>query len=112
VPPNEPPKVISWSPTGQRVVPGANSTANFSEDMLPSSINAGTFTLTRRGASNPVGAVVTYDSGAKKPTLNPNRNLRRGATYVTRVKGETDGVKDLTDNSMLTGIGWRFKVKR
>jgi hypothetical protein len=105
---SEAPSVTLTSPTGKRVAPGANVTATFSEDMLPSSINTGTFTLTKSGSSTPVAAVVTYDSATKKATLNPSSKLKKGATYTARV---TTGVQDLAGHSLGSDKVWTFKVR-
>jgi hypothetical protein len=63
-----------------------------------------------------IGATVTYDSVAKKATLNPNSNLVRGAYYTATV---TTGAKDLAgysldQNPTLTGLQpktWTFRVR-
>jgi Bacterial Ig-like domain len=76
---------VAPKPGARRVSPGANVTATFSENMLPSSINAETLTLARSGSSVLVAAVVTYDPATRKATLDANRRLRRGVTYTARL---------------------------
>jgi hypothetical protein len=93
------PTVVSVSPAQNAtgVSPSANVSALFSEAMSPSTINASTVTLKRSGTTTKVGATVTYSAAGKKATLNPNANLKRGATYVATV---TSGAKDLAGNAL------------
>lgn len=44
-----------------------------------------------------VAAIVTYNATTKKATLNPDTNLRAGATYIAKV---TTGAKDLAGNAL------------
>jgi len=83
---------VAPKPGARRVSSGANVAATFSENMLPSSINAETLTLARSGSSAPVAAVVTDDPATRKATLDANRRLRRGVTYTARL---STGAKDL-----------------
>jgi subtilisin-like proprotein convertase family protein len=75
------PKVIRTFPrNGGEVGPARDVTATFSEDMLEASVmNA--FKLFRKGSTNQIDAVVTYNAATDTATLNPTNNLRRGATY-------------------------------
>jgi hypothetical protein len=102
------PQVIAFSPTGRKVSPGANATATFSEDMLAGSINSSSFTLRKQSSSLPVPAVVTYDPITDKATLNPNSNLKRGATYLATV---TTGARDLLGEPLAAQKSWSFRVK-
>jgi CSLREA domain-containing protein len=113
------PTVVSVSPAQNAtgVSPSANVSAVFSEAMTPSTINASTVTLKRAGATTKVGATVTYSTAGKKATLNPNANLKRGATYVATV---TSGAKDVAGNALDQSPGlagnqpksWKFTVRR
>jgi hypothetical protein len=104
------PMVSSVAPQGgaAEVAVGANVEANFSEAMDQSTINANTFTLTKQGATTPVGAAVGYDATAKKATLNPSANLEAGATYTATLKGGANGVKDLAGNPLASDKTWSF----
>jgi subtilisin family serine protease len=95
-------------PNAKKISPKANVTTNFSEDMLPSSINTATFTLTKRGSSAPVAAFVTYDPGARKATLNPNSKLKRETTYTARV---STGSTDLAGNALTARKSWKFMIE-
>jgi hypothetical protein len=94
------------------VAVGANVTATFSEAMDASTINDaegdGSFTLTKQGATTPVGASVSYDATAKKATLNPSVNLEAGTTYTATLKGGSSGVKDLAGNPLASDKTWSF----
>jgi hypothetical protein len=94
------------------VAVGANVEATFSEAMDQSTIitPANTFTLTKQGATTPVGASVSYDATAKKATLNPSANLEAGATYTATVKGGTGGAKDLAGNPLTSDKTWSFST--
>jgi hypothetical protein len=112
-----PPKVTSTTPANNArgVAPGANVIATFSEAMQGSSVTTATFKLKKAGTTTFLGATVTYDPATKKATLNPNNNLRLGATYVATVRR---GAKDVAGNSLdqnATTAGnqnksWKFTV--
>src|SRR5829696_3719196 len=91
------PKVISTFPRdGGEVGPAANIRATFSEEMQEASvINA--FKLFRKGSTNQIDAVVTYDADTHIATLNPTNNLRRGATYKAVV---TTQAMDMAGNRL------------
>jgi hypothetical protein len=61
------PRVTAVAPKlgTKRIFSGARAAATFSDNVLPSSINDGTLTLTRRGSSGPAAADVTYDPGVR-----------------------------------------------
>lgn len=98
------------------VSPNANPSAFFSEAMNPSTINRTTVQLKKAGTSTNLGAGVTYDTTAKKATLNPKASLISGATYVATV---TTGARDLAGNALdqnASKVGgqakvWKFKVR-
>jgi Bacterial Ig-like domain len=95
---NTPPKVISTFPKANvdEVSPTANVRASFSEEMRPASVlNA--FKLFKKGSTNQIDAQVSYDAAADMATLNPDNNLRRGATYKAVV---TTVAKDMAGNRL------------
>ena len=114
-PDTQAPRVTSTFPrNGQEVGPAANIRATFSEDMREASvINA--FKLFRKGSTNQIAATVTYDAATDTATLNPNNNLRRGATYravVTTVAKDVAGNR-LDQNSTKAGLQqkvWFFEI--
>ena len=76
--------------------PAANIRATFSEEMQEASVlNA--FKLFRKGSTNQIDAVVSYDAATDTATLNPDNNLRRGATYKAVV---TTAAKDMAGNRL------------
>jgi Bacterial Ig-like domain len=109
------PRVVSTFPRGGgEVGPAANIRATFSEDMREASvINA--FKLFRKGSTNQIAAVVTYDAATDIATLNPTNNLRRGATYkavVTTVAKDEAGNR-LDQNDSRAGLQqkvWFFEI--
>jgi hypothetical protein len=88
-----------------------NVTATFSEAMKAGTIR-GSFVLVRQGTNVPIGSKVSYAAAAKKATLNPNRDLKPGATYVATVKGGAGGATDAVDNPLAANKVWTFTIKR
>jgi Bacterial Ig-like domain len=83
--------------------------------MGASTFNTATFKLKKAGTTTFLGATVTYDPATKKATLDPNKNLKSGSTYVATV---TTGAQDEAGNSLdqdssLAGNqtkNWKFRV--
>jgi alpha-tubulin suppressor-like RCC1 family protein/subtilisin family serine protease len=86
----------------------ANVTATFSENVDPSTLTTGTFTLTKQGSSTPVAAHVTYDATNKKAILDPDSTLEVSTTYTATIKGGSTGVKDLAGNALAQDYTWTF----
>ncbi|CAA9473963.1 MAG: BNR repeat domain protein [uncultured Rubrobacteraceae bacterium] len=102
------PTVLATTPAGKNVTRTANVTATFSEAMDEASVeSAGTVKLVKKGTTQAVAAVVTYDPATKKATLDPNKSLTGGATYAATV---STGAKDSAGNA-LTAKVWGFRVK-
>ena len=55
------------------------------------------FKLFKKGSTNQIAAQVSYDAATHTATLNPNNNLRRGATYKAVV---TTVAKDKAGNRL------------
>ena len=105
------PTVISTSPAAGAtgVLAGSNVTANFSEAMIPSTINGTTFKLvTGGGKRTSIAATVTYNQLDKQAVLDPTSNLKPKTTYVATV---TTGAKDLAGNPLASDQSWSFKTK-
>ncbi len=79
------------------MAPGGNVTASFTEAMRKGSISTKTVKLYEKGADRSLPATVTYDAVARRGILNPDANLRAGATYKAVV---TAGAKDLAGNGL------------
>jgi len=111
------PRVSSTFPAAGAtgIGPGVNVKATFSEAMKATSINTNTVKLFRAGTTTPIEAVVSYDTGTKTATLNPNANLRLETEYKAVV---TTGTRDLAGNRLdqnrsLSGLqqkAWSFTV--
>jgi hypothetical protein len=82
-----------------------NVTATFSEAMNSSSISSQTFTLKQQGSTSQLGAAVSYDSTAKKATLDPSTDLAPNTTYTATL---TTGVKDAAGNTLGQELSWTF----
>ncbi len=54
-------------------------------------------------------ATVSYDPDTKTATLDPSRNLKRGATFVAIV---TTGAEDLAGDALASDKVWKFRVRR
>ncbi len=89
------------APTVKSTVPASNATgvaqaadvtATFSEAMAASSIYGTTFKLRKKSSTTNLAAAISYDSGTRTATLDPNEPLRAGITYKAIV---TTGTKDL-----------------
>ena len=112
------PTVTGTSPVNNAtaVLRGANVTATFSEAMQASTLNTTTFGLRKSGTTTNVAAAVGYDPATKRATLDPNVDLKAGATYTATV---TTGAKDQSGNQLdqdpITAgnqtKSWQFKVK-
>jgi hypothetical protein len=93
------PKVISVLPAEDAtgVAQGVNVHATFSEAMRADSINTDTIKLFRAGTTTPIGSVVSYDTGTKTATLNPENDLRLASRYKAVV---AIGTRDLAGNRL------------
>jgi hypothetical protein len=94
------------APTVKSTVPASNATgvaqaadvtATFSEAMAASSIYGTTFKLREKSSTTNLAAAISYDSGTRTATLDPNNQLRTGITYKAIV---TTGAKDLAGNRL------------
>jgi Subtilase family/Bacterial Ig-like domain len=113
------PSVAGTSPANNAtgVLRGANVRATFSEAMQASTINTTTFRLRKSGTTTNVAAAVSYDPATKRATLNPNVDLKAGATYTATV---STGARDQSGNQLdqdpstagNQAKSWQFKVKR
>jgi subtilisin len=113
------PSVTGTTPANDAtgVLQGANVRATFSEAMQAGTINTNTFKLRKAGTTTNVAAAVSYDPATKTATLNPNNNLRAGATYVATLttRATDQSGNQLDQDPSTTGNqskSWTFKVKR
>ena len=105
------PKVTRVIPAANAkdVTPGTNVAAVFSEPMKEGTLDGTSVQLFQKGSTTPVAAAVTYDATAKKVTLNPTANLKRGATYKAVI---STAVTDLAGNPLAQPKTWSFTVRR
>ena len=83
--------------------------------MQASTINTTAFRLRKAGTTTNVAAAVSYDPATKRAILNPDANLKAGATYVATVTtGATDQSGNQLDQDPNTvgnqSKSWQFKV--
>ena len=115
--------VTDVSPDGgsASVAAGSNVKATFNIRMDKSTINTKTFYIKRQGSTTIVPAQLSYRGTAKTATLNPNGDLRNGATYTAYIKGGRTGVrgsggqtlggtKDATATFANARVSWTFTV--
>ena len=116
-PDTTPPIVVSTVPkaNADEVGPTANVRATFSEEMQLASVK-NAFKLFKKGSSTTqIPAVVSYDAATDTATLNPDNNLKRGATYkavVTTVAKDVAGNR-LDQDGFTSGLQqkvWYFTV--
>jgi hypothetical protein len=108
----QPPEVSGVTPAG-----GASSvsadivpSATFSEQVDPTTVTAGSFTLVSAGGS-PVAATVAYDSASRTAMLTPTAQLTLGASYTARIASGPTGVRDLAGNPLAADVSWQFTVR-
>jgi len=101
------PTVTSTIPTDATVdiVISSIISANFSEAMNPTTINAATFTLEDSG-TNAVSGTVGYASGTA--TFTPDTALNYNETYTATI---TTGAEDLAGNALATDYIWTFSTE-
>lgn len=99
------------------VVPAANVTATFSEDMNAYIINGTIFQLFKKGSTKKLAAAVSYSASTDTATLDPTSSLQGGATYkavVSTVARDLAG-NFLDQNSASTSLqemAWSFTVRK
>ncbi|MCP3994521.1 MAG: hypothetical protein GY722_05575 [bacterium] len=77
-------------------------TATFDEDMLATTVNGASFTLTGNTAA---GGVVTFDSQTNVASFTPDRALGRLTTYTATL---TTDIADLAGNALASDHNWSF----
>ena len=106
-----PPRVIRVSPADgvQNVARNTSIEATFSEAMNQSTLDASTFTLTRRGSTTLVEATVSYDEATKTATLAPSTDLETNNTaYTATIEGGPDGARDTAGIALAADKVWTF----
>jgi glucose/arabinose dehydrogenase len=104
--------VTATTPTnGARAVSRTgNITVTFSVPVLPSSLDATTFTL-RDSTGAIVPAVITLDASGQVATLNPGATLAQTNNYFfARIQGGASGVADADGNYLAADHEWSFST--
>ncbi len=95
------------APDAQGVAPASNASVSFSEAMEAASITTTTFQL-RDPGGNVVPAAVSYDSGSRTATLDPQGVLADSTRYTATVRGGAGGVTDRAGNRLAADASWAF----
>ncbi|MFN2555466.1 MAG: Ig-like domain-containing protein [Nitriliruptorales bacterium] len=111
------PTVVSVSPASGSVgvARSVNVTASLSEPMEPTTITTSTVTIWKipnTGTPVLVAAAVRCGSPCNFITLDPSSSLARNTSYEVRIKGGTNGVKDLAGNPLTADYVSSFKTAK
>ena len=85
--------------------------AMFSGEIDVTTLNAGTFWLTKTGSRKRILATVTWDGSALKATLVPTGRLDANTSYTVTVKGGSGGVADAAGETLLGDSVWTFTTR-
>jgi hypothetical protein len=102
------PAVISKAPSGgaEGVLVDTVITAEFNEQVDPTTLNNNTFRLTVGGV--PVSGEITYDASTLTATFNPYFSLDFNTIYAVRI----EGVTDMAGNMMKAPAAWSFRTEK
>ncbi len=105
--------VDSTAPTVSSVIPaggvtGASRTdpitATFSEDILATSVDATTFTLSNSSGSS-ISGTVTFNGSTNAATFTPASTLEALSTYTATLN---TGITDVSGNALASNYSWSF----
>jgi hypothetical protein len=103
-----PPTVSSTTPAGGTtgVATSAAVTATFDEDILGTSVGAGSFTLA--DSQGPVAGAVSFDGASDVATFTPSQSLSLLSTYTATL---TTAIDDLSGNGLAADYTWSFTTR-
>jgi hypothetical protein len=103
------PSVMTVSPAnGANTVSTYTSvTATFTEAMDATTINSSTFQLVNSSKAV-IPSTVSYNSSTQTATLTPSGPLSLSTTYTATIEGGSNGVKDSSENPLLSNFNWSF----
>ncbi len=112
--PSSIPIVTSITPASGATGVGISTivTAKFNEAMNTTTINTGTFLLKNTVTGTIIPVTVSYDNNTFMATLTSSSPLAYLTKYTAIVKGGTNGVKDISGNSMTADYTWFFTTKQ
>jgi len=104
------PTVISTTPAdlASDVARNTDITAMFSEDILSTSVDSSSFTLTKLFNTGDVAGTVSFDGLNNVATFNPNADLALLTDYAVTIK---TGIADLSGNPLAAQYSWSFKTR-
>ncbi len=101
------PTAVAPEPGTTKVSPFTSITAQFNEDLAPSTITSSSLAV-KDAQNNAVQGAITYDPAAKQVTLQPIVPLSGGSTYTVTLKGGATGISDVAGNKLTTDVAWSF----
>lgn len=106
---NEPPTIISVTPSDSEssVALNATATATFSESLSLSSITKSSFMLIRSDDTI-ISGQVSYDEPSKTAVFTPDNNLAASMVYQATI---TTSVTDLAGNHLASEYNWSFETE-
>ena len=84
----------------------ANVTANFSENVVGTSVTTATITRVSNGAVQV--ATVTYNAATRRVTINPVDRLRKGTQFRVTLTGGPAAIRSSTTGIPLATVTWLF----
>lgn len=104
------PRITGVAPAGVATGIGRRTSVEvtFSESIKTSTLTTSTYKLVKEGSTTALSAVLRYDAVSRKATLTPSSALAASSTYVARVRGGTDGIKDLAGRPLGADKVWSF----
>jgi hypothetical protein len=103
------PTVTQQVPAQGAVAAATNTqlSVTFSEEMTPSSLNAGSFTLKTSTDNTPIQGTVAYAVGTRTATFSPTNALANNTAFTATV---STAATDLAGNAMLAPNVWTFST--
>jgi hypothetical protein len=103
-----PPSVTQQVPA-QGTVAATNTplSVTFSEEMAPSSLNAGSFSLKTNADNTPVPGTLSYAVGARTATFTPTNLLANNTAFTATI---STAATDLAGNPLIAPTVWTFST--
>jgi probable HAF family extracellular repeat protein len=92
------------------VARSSNVKATFSEAVQSATLNSETVQLFSGNSTKPLKATLSWDPSIAPTsvTLTPSERLDAKTRYTAKIKGGSNGVKDLVGNPLTSDISWSF----
>lgn len=113
-PDTTPPTIVSVTPANNatNVAVAITPAISFSEDLLNSTVNAQSITLTKVSNSQTLTTNYTHSSDGKTITVSPTSSLEYSTQYKLHIEGgATNGVKDNAGNALAADADYTFTTE-